>query len=135
MAATIWFEKNYLRDIAYLTHGDNLAALETYANHLKAYSHAAISRLTITTKKAVLLPATTGDYESLTVQAKLLVRDLDSNDLFGIMIPAPLAFLFEEITGQGYRVKQALGEEITGYYAQYAGLNLRFEDGWLVGSK
>lgn len=135
MSATIEFIKNSIRNITEISYGDRLTALETYAQQLKSYSTAAINYLSVTTAKSVSMLESTGDYAAVSMQAKLLVRDLDTNKLLGILIPAPIAFLFEEVEGQGYRVKQALGEEITGYYATFAGLNLRYEEGWLVGGR
>lgn len=135
MSATIQYYKNYQRDIQYIEHGTSLAALETYANQLAPYTNAEITRLSVTQTKTLTIPAKTGEYSSIDVQAKLLVRDMDTGKLWGIMISAPIAFMFEEVQGEGFRVKEAIGEQITGYYAQYSGLNLEFESGWLVGGR
>jgi hypothetical protein len=135
MSATIQFYKDYQRDIQYLEHGASVPELETYIGQIAPFTNAAITRLSITQAKVVSVAEKTGDYDSLSVQAKILVRDLDSNKLWGIMISAPIAFMFEEIQGEGFRVKESIGEEITGYYAQYSGLNLQFESGWMVGGR
>jgi hypothetical protein len=136
MSATVQYEKDYRRDIQYITHGGaSMAALETYVNQLAPFSNAAITRLSITQAKVIALPSKTGEYIPISTQAKLLVRDTDTGDLWGIMIPCPLAFMVEEVENEGYRVKQAIGEQITGYYAQYSGLNLTFDSGWLVGGR
>lgn len=135
MSATIQFYKNYQRDIQYIEHGTSLFALETYANQLAPFTNAEITRLSVTQTKTLAIPAKTGEYTSIDVQAKILVRDLDTGKLWGIMISAPIAFMFEEVQGEGFRVKPAIGEQITGYYAQYSGLNLEFQSGWLVGGR
>jgi hypothetical protein len=135
MSATIQFCKSYRRDIQFLTHGDNLNDLETYVNQLAPFTTAGISRLAITLARFVDIPEKTGEYGSVSVQAKLLMRDQNTNKLWGIMISAPIASMFEEVRNEGFRVKRAIGEQITGYYAQYSGLDLVFEDGWLVGGR
>lgn len=135
MSATVQFYKNYQRDIQYIEHGTSLLSLETYVNQLAPFTNAEITRLSVTQTKTLAIPAKPGEYTSIDVQAKMLVRDLDTGKLWGIMISAPIAFMFEEVQGEGFRVKQAIGEQITGYYAQYSGLNLEFQSGWLVGGR
>lgn len=135
MSAVIQFVKNYRRDIQYLSHGDDLAALATYAGQLHAYTTAAITRIAVTTAQVLALPETTNEYDSITLQAKLILRDTDTGERWGIMINAPLSTMFEEVTGQGYRVKQTIGEELAGYYATFSGLPLEFVEGWLVGGR
>jgi hypothetical protein len=89
----------------------------------------------VTQTKTLAIPSKSGEYTSIDVQAKILARDLDTGKLWGIMISAPIEFMFEEVQGEGFRVKQNIGEQITGYYAQYSGLNLEFDSGWLVGGR
>jgi hypothetical protein len=136
MSSTIQFSKGSLRDIQYLEHGGtSLSSLEAYANQLAPFTNAAITRLAITQAKALTIPEKSGDHAALSMQAKILMRDQDTGKLWGLMLNAPIAFMFEEVQGEGFRVKQAIGEELTAYYAQYAGLNLEFDSGWLVGGR
>lgn len=134
MSAVIQFGKNYLRDLCYLSHGASLAALETYVTQLHAYSNAEITYISVTQAKSLELPENVGDYETLSMQAKILLRDNDGK-LWGVMIPAPISSMFEEVENEGLRVKQAVGEQIASYYAQFSGLAVTFEEGWLVSGR
>lgn len=135
MSATIKFEKNYRREIIYLEHGDDLEKLELYAQRLKQYSTAAITGLAVTTKKVVTMPESSGLHDSVTLQAKSMIREVESGKLWGIVIPAPMVEIFEEVPNEGYRVRRIIGDELAVFYTQYAGVTMRFEDGWLVGGR
>lgn len=135
MSATIQFEKNNLHEIVYFEQGDSLLKLNTFAQQLSAYSHAAITRVAITAKEVLTLPESAGEYTSIRMAAKIFFRDQDDGKLWGIMIHAPFSEMFEEVLHQGYRVKKSVGDQLAIYYSQYSGLSLTFESGWLVGGR
>jgi hypothetical protein len=135
MSSVIVFEKNLSRDAIYFEHGEQLDTVQIFATHLKEYSRAALTRISVTSKRALTLTVTAGQYDTISVKAKLLMRDQNDGKLWGVIIPAPLSSMFEEVTGQGYRVKKTDGDILTGYYAAMSGLDLQFEEGWMVGGR
>lgn len=135
MSSVIVFEKDLVRDMIYFEHGEQLDTVQIFATHLKEYSRAAITRISVTSKRVLTLATTAGQYDTISIKAKLLMRDQNDGKLWGVIIPAPFSSMFEEIIGQGYRVKKTDGDILTSYYAALSGLNLHFEEGWLIGGR
>lgn len=134
MSSCIIFEKGHDRRVTYLPHGSSLSNVLTFAGQLEPYSRAAIVRVSCTLKQALTGSESSGEYATTDLYAVLKMEDLDSDEKYAVIVPAPIDSMFEAVSDRGFRVKQAHGEQITNYYAVLSGLNLEFRDGWLCGS-
>jgi hypothetical protein len=133
MAASIRFEKNGRRSTTYLSHGgSNLYATEQFAKALHKYSLAAVTKVSCTQIRVPggLGDGGSGDYGSVFLYAKLLIKCLDDGKTYGILMSSPKASMFEE----DQSVKQAIGEELTQAYATFAGKSFEYKEGWLFGA-
>jgi len=131
MSATIQFEKETARKLVHLYDGVDLNAALTFATQLQTYSNAAIERVSVTVSQYVSNTSNPGLY-GLELYAKILMRDLDTLNLYGLIVPDPIESMFDEVDGD-LEVKQAVGVALTTFYAAYSGRNLQFESGALCG--
>lgn len=135
MSVTLTFQLNGLEYVDYMTHGLSLAAIETYARDIAQYSHAAIVNVTYTEGFDLEdIPAKgDGAYADVRLMAKILLRDADTDKLYGAIIRAPKVDIFDD-TADGLRVKPAIGIAIAAKYSLMAGSTLIFQSGALCGS-
>lgn len=131
MSATIhWFDDSYNK-LTYLSHGDSLTALSQLVSGLQPYTTAGIDRISVTLVDELSIDQQSGDF-GVTHFAKVLMRDDETNELYGLIIPAPRLSMFEEIAGRpGWYVKQADGVALTALYASFSGRALTFHEGAL----
>lgn len=133
MSASIRFEKNGERSTMYVSHGgSNLHATEQFAAVLHKYSLAAVTKVSCTQIRAIstMGESGSGDYGSVHLHAKLLIKCLDDGHTYGILVSAPKDSMFDE----DQNVKQSIGEELTRAYATFAGKQFIYKEGCLWGA-
>lgn len=135
MSSTLTFSLNYQRRITHITHGADLTDIVAYAGELQPFTRAAITRATCTLQAPLTNTPMVGEYSTTDIYAKIFLNDPVEEIRYAIILPAPVSDMFEEVTGKGWRVKEAIGQQLAGYYSAFAGITLEFVDGWLCGQR
>jgi hypothetical protein len=130
MSVGIRFEKNERRNIVYFSHGgQTLANAQAFSNWLVAYSLAAITKVAATQATLVAGSAGSGDYGSVHLYAKVLMRSAGDKKIYAVIIPAPVSSIFTA----DQEVTEEFGIECAARYSILAGATFTFVSGALMG--
>lgn len=132
MSASIKFVKEHSNKVIYLSHGASLQSVSDFAQYLDQYTNASITRISQTNAMELGTEEGSGDYGVIEFYAHILLRCMEDGELYGVNIPAPVASMFEQVEGRGWRVKQAIGDAIAAEYARLSGLTIEFHDSALL---
>lgn len=137
----IEYSQNLQFNLVKQTHGASLDAAEAFARAIKPYTYATIDRvayaedrmINLKDTRAPVIPSNIHNY------AQIFVRDVATNDLFCVLLPAPIVSMFEikaiNEEKMAYVVKLSPGKAIAEIYSELAGKEFVFAHGALQGRR
>lgn len=130
MSATITYAFNQARGTFWMSHGDNLDAVKTFARKLLPYTHADVDMVTHTVGEDVDYSGQGGGaMTALNQYAHIFLRREEDDKLFAFKLAAPVkAAIFNDEE----RVTQAFGAQLARWYSDLAGEKFEFAHGGLV---
>lgn len=131
-ASFTYFKDGYYTDV-FFSHGEDINAVETFASNISAYTAAGLDRCSVAIQRSLSIAPKSLDAFAISLYAKVLMRCVEDGKIYAVLIHAPLASLFNEVEGKGYRMKVEKGEEIAQYYSAMAGKTFIFYAGTVVG--
>lgn len=133
MACHILFYKGNHNLVWYNAAPATLEDLRQFAESIRPYTGATIEKVSITLELEMYVDGTATDtVDDVNATARVLMRDTDTGEAYGLNIADPPNQMFELITGEGKRVKQVYGDDLAAKFGQLSGRNLQFEEGWLA---
>lgn len=122
-----------------MSHPISLEELESYAIKLVGLTNCATVRVSFIVGSTLdgypETPNTT--VEDIAQKARIQVKqdpvEAGVYPYREIPLPAPKMDILEFVDGQGYRVKQTIGEQVAAAYSEVTGKTFVFKHGWLSG--
>lgn len=117
----------------YLPQPLNLAALQTLAQALAAQlSTAGVLEVAFTEAQPLVIAPRGGEIADILVDCHIRMKDSEGKT-HCVRVPAPDLGLFDKVRQAGYRLKHVAGENVAAAYGAAKGLDMTFQEGWLVG--
>jgi hypothetical protein len=133
MSSSIVYSKDSITLDTFMPFGKSLADMQTFADEVKAYTSAGIDEVSYTQAAQMNILQNTNESYPFHLYAKILLRNQGNGRLYGLLIYAPLTSMFYHIEGRGYRIKDAVGQDLAAKYSAMAGEPFTYHDGWLIG--
>ena len=122
-----------------VNHPISLEELESFAVKLVGLTNCATAQVSFIVGSTLDgYPETPGAaVEDIALKARIQMKQTpvepDVYPFREMPIPSPKADILEFVDGQGYRVKQTVGEQVAAAYSEVTGKTYEFQHGWLSG--
>lgn len=131
MSSMITYGQKRKSATLWLSHGQNLDALESFCHNIAPYTNAEIFRIAVTHARALhTFPASSGDIQRLTLYAHLFFRRQADGKLYALKLPAPK---HSQIFTTEQEVIEEVGTLFAEWYSTLAEETFLFHRGALVG--
>lgn len=117
--------------VTWLSHGESLSRIKTFAYQIEQYTNAEIRRVWATKGDGVDIPQKSGNMMSLQHCAHIFIRRTADSKLYAVKILSPT---YDLVFTDDQEVKPDVGEHVAGAYSDLAREEFIFDEGALAGS-